>query len=75
MEMRFWPGVSSRAMLSYPWRRGQVSRENSGRERRLWPVDKVKRNLQAGSEMVYVWGPPGTSTWLESWRADAGRRA
>ena len=48
MEMRFWPGVSSRAMLSYPWRRGQVSRENSGRERRLWPVDKVNATCKQG---------------------------
>lgn len=41
MEMRSWPGVSSRALLSYPWIREQVPRENSGRGRRLWPVDKV----------------------------------
>ena len=48
MEMRSWPGVSSRALLSYPWIRGQVPRENSGRGRRLWPVDKVNATCRQG---------------------------
>lgn len=55
--------------------------KGAGPQREFWERKETlacgqsECNLQAGSEIVYVWGPPGTSTQLESWRADPGRRA